>query len=96
MKFLLTFDLEFDLKFEISDGKNLVNFMGRTFYLPGKHEKFRGKFRTKFRRNFGNFVSNFPTFFGNFVQQKGGAIINPGERSLICDRGAREMNFQNS
>ena len=35
MNFFVTFDLEFDLKFEISDGKNLVKFGGRTF-LPGR------------------------------------------------------------
>ena len=32
---LYEFDLEFDLKFEISDGKKLVKFGGRTF-LPAK------------------------------------------------------------
>ena len=73
MKFLVKFDLGFDLKFEISDGKKLVKFGRRTFDLPGKHGKFRREFRGKFRRNFGNFVSNFATFFGNFIQQKGGA-----------------------
>ena len=57
MKFLVIFDLEFDLKFEISDGNNLVKFGGRTF-LParkaressgGKHGKFRGELWGKFR-----------------------------------------------
>ena len=40
MKHLVKFDLEFDLKFEISDGKHLVKFRGEdlNFYLPGKHE----------------------------------------------------------
>ena len=35
MKILVKFDLEFDLKFEISDGKTLVKFGGRTF-LPAR------------------------------------------------------------
>ena len=69
----MKFDLKFDLKFEISDGKHLVKFWGRTFYLPGKHEKFGANFGANFGADFGNFVSNFATFFGNFVQQKGGA-----------------------
>ena len=74
----MKFNLEFDLKFEISDGKNLVTFGGGLSYLPGKHRKsqgeFRGKFRSNFRENFGNFVSSLATFFGNFVQQK--AVID--------------------
>ena len=57
MKYLVKFDLEFDLKFEISDGKHLVKFLGRTF-LPGSTGNFG-----EFRGNFGNFVSNFATFF---------------------------------
>ena len=67
MKFLVKFDLEFDLKFEISDGKNLVKFWGGLFYLPGKHEKFRGefrgKFRSKFRRKFRKLRFKFRDFF---------------------------------
>ena len=35
MNFLVKFVLEFDLKFEISDGKSLVKFGGRTF-LPAR------------------------------------------------------------
>ena len=78
MKFLVKFDLEFDLKFEISDGKNLVKFWGRTFLPARKARKirgeFRGKFRSKFRRKFRKLRFKFrATFFGNFVQQKGGA-----------------------
>ena len=67
MKFLVKFDLELDLKFEISDGKNQVKFLGRTFYLPGKHEKFRGefrgKFRSRFRRKFRKLRFKFRDFF---------------------------------
>ena len=46
VKFLVKFDLEFGLKFEIADGKNLVNFGGGLFYLPGKHEKSGANFGT--------------------------------------------------
>ena len=35
VKCLVKFDLEFDLKFEICDGNNLVKFLGRTF-LPAR------------------------------------------------------------
>ena len=69
------FDLEFDLKFEFSDGKNLVKFWVRTF-LPARKARKRnwGNFGANFVKHFGNFVSNFAVFFfGNFVQQKGGA-----------------------
>ena len=43
----MKFDLEFDLKFEISDGKNLVKSGGRTF-LPARKardisERFSGQ-----------------------------------------------------
>ena len=48
MKFLLTFDLEFDLKSEISDGKNLMKFWGRTFRPARKAQKIRGEVRGKF------------------------------------------------
>ena len=57
-----------NLKFPM--GQIWWNFWGGLFYLPGKHETIRGEFRTKFRTKL---VSNFATFFGNFVQQKGGA-----------------------
>ena len=80
MKFLVTFDLEFDLKFEISDGKNLVKFWGRTV-LPSRKadfgENFGANFGANFGEIFGNFVSDFATFFGSFVQQKGGANPMP-------------------
>ena len=39
----LKFDLEFDLKFEISDGKNLVKFLGRTFLPARKARKISGR-----------------------------------------------------
>ena len=76
MKYLVTFDLEFDLKFEISDGKNLVKFGGRAS-LPAREarniRRHSGRISgANFRENFGNFVSYFATFFGNFIQQKGG------------------------
>ena len=43
MKFLVKFELEFDLKFEISDGKNLVKFLGRTFLPARKARKISGR-----------------------------------------------------
>ena len=44
MKFLVKFDLEFDLKFdEISDGKNLVKFWGRTFPSARKAQEISGR-----------------------------------------------------
>ena len=88
MKIFVKFDSKFDLKFEISDGKNLVKFGGdsRKTFLPARkarenlRENFRANFGANFGENFGNFVSNFATFFfGNFVQQKGGAnkLVHP-------------------
>ena len=60
-------DVEFDLKFEISDGKNLVK-LGENFSTcresTGKFgENFGANFAANFSENFGNFVSNFATFF---------------------------------
>ena len=58
MKLLVKFDLEFDLKFEISDGKNLVKFGRRTF-LPARKareisDRISGQnFGARFRENFG-------------------------------------------
>ena len=60
MKFLVKFDLEFDLKIESSNGKNLVKFGGRTF-LPAR--KFRGEFRGEFRRKFRKLRFKFRVFF---------------------------------
>ena len=55
----VNFDLEFDLKFEISDGKNMVIFGGggdfSTCHESAKH------FGANFGANFGNFA-NFVTF----------------------------------
>ena len=73
MKFLVKFDVEFDLKLGISDGKNLMKFVRGLFYLPGKHRtfqgEFRGRFRGKYRRSFRKFCFKFRVVFGNFVQQ---------------------------
>ena len=41
------FGLEFDLKFEISDGKNLVKFLGRTFRPARKARKISGRISEK-------------------------------------------------
>ena len=65
MKFWVKFDSEFNLKVEISDGKNLVKFGGRT--LPARKARkisgrISGQFRENFGANFGNFVSNFAIF----------------------------------
>ena len=43
MKCLVKFDLEFDLKFESSDGKNLVKFLGRTFPPAREAQKHSGR-----------------------------------------------------
>ena len=71
-------------------GKIWWNFGGGLFYLPGKHEtfrgEFRGKFRSRFRRKFRKLRSNFTTLFGNFVQKKGGA-------KLQCRRGAARHSW---
>ena len=95
----MKFYLEFDLKFEISDGKNLVKLGGRTFLPARKARKFQGRFRGKFRSKFrgkfrGNFVSNFATFFGNFVQQKGGANAIVYRLLFSCIEGYRAIPAQ--
>ena len=69
----LIWNLIWDLKFPM--GKIWWNFGGGLFYLPGKHETFRVEFRGKFRRKFRKLRFKFRDFFGNFVQQKGGAKV---------------------
>ena len=60
--------MKFDLKSEISDGKNLV-IVGRKTFL---HARERGaSFGANFGENIGNFVSNVASFFGTTVQKKG-------------------------
>ena len=67
VNFLVKLDLEFDLKFEVSDGKNLAKFWGRTF-LPAR--KFRGKFRREFRGKFRKLRFKFRDFFRKLQKQK--------------------------
>ena len=43
MTFFVNFDLKFNLKFDISDGKKLVKFGGRTFLPARKARKFSGR-----------------------------------------------------
>ena len=43
MKFWVKFEYEFDLKFEISDGKNPVKFGGRTFLPAREAQKYSGR-----------------------------------------------------
>ena len=70
---------EFDWEFEISDGTSLVIFGEEDFSTCQEKStknfgsNFGGNFGEHFGENFGNFVSNVATFFGNLVQQKGGA-----------------------
>ena len=72
----MKFDLEFDLKSEISDGKDLVKFWGRTF-LPARKaqanfgENFGATFGANFGDIFGNFVSNFAIFFRKLRSAEG-------------------------
>ena len=73
VKFLVKFYLEFDLKFEISDGKNLVKFLGRTFLPARKARNISGRISGRISEQISEKFSDFATFFGNFVQQKGGA-----------------------
>ena len=74
VKCLVKFDLDFDLKLEISDGKNLVKFGRTTFLSARKAREISGQnLWGNFGESFGNFVSNLATFFANFIQQKGGA-----------------------
>ena len=82
MKFLVKIDLEFDLKFEISDGKNLVKFGGRTFLPARKARNISEQISEKISET--SFQIS-QLFFGNFVQQKGGA------NKLGDARGAREV-----
>ena len=87
MKFLVNFDLEFDLKFEISDGKNLVKFGGMTFLPAREARKISGQFsganfRANFGENFGNFVSNFATFFFFFFRK----LRSAETKHLVCMR----------
>ena len=66
VKCLVKFDLEFDLKFEISDGKNLVNVF---FFGGGGRERISGQSWGKFSET--SFQNS--RLCPNFVQQKGGA-----------------------
>ena len=51
MKFLVKIDLEFDLKFEISDGKNLVKFLGRTILPARKARRISGRISGQISEN---------------------------------------------
>ena len=62
-----------------------MKFLGRFFYLPVKHGKFRGEFRANFGadfgESFGNFVSNFATLYGNFFSRR--AVLTRHEESKM-------------
>ena len=71
MKFFVKLDLELDLKFEISDGKNLVSFWGTL--LPARNareilERTSGQISGKFSET----SFQISRLFGNFAQQRGG------------------------
>ena len=73
VKCLVKCDLEFDLKFEISDGINLVKLGGRNFLSARKNEKFRREFRESISGKISETSFQISQLFlGNFVQQKGG------------------------
>ena len=86
VKFLVKLDLEFDLKFEISDGKNLVKFWGRTLLPSRKARQISGRISGQISEQISEKLSetlfqiwrlfsetSFSRRVGNFVQQKGGA-----------------------
>ena len=89
MKCLVTFDLEFDLKFEISDGKNQVKFLGRTF-LPARKareisERISGQISEQISEKISETSSHISRiFFGKFVQQKGGAHKRASKLCLLA------------
>ena len=79
VKFLVTFYLGVDLKFEISDGKNLVNIFGGRTFLPARKaressERISGQISEQISGKFSETSFQFlGLLFRNFVQQKGGA-----------------------
>ena len=78
----MNFDLDFDLKFEISGGKTLVKFGGRTFLPARKAWEISGRISGQISDQISEKISETSfqisrLFFGNFVQQKGGAKGDP-------------------
>ena len=65
--------VKFALKFEFSDGKNLVKFERKTFLSARTALENLGGISAQVSEKFGSFVSKFASFSGNFVQQKGNA-----------------------
>ena len=58
--------MEFSLKFEISDGKNLRIFGGRLVYVKRSIRNVGANFR----EHFGNFASNFASFCGKMFSRR--------------------------
>ena len=81
MKCLVKFDFYFDLKFEISDGKNVVKFGGRTFLPAGKAQEISGRFSGQISEQIsGKFLATlfqvFATFLETYGQRRG--VANNG------------------
>ena len=71
------------MRFEISDGKSLVKFAGKTFLPTTRAQEISGRIRRKFWRNI---ASNFTSFYGIFVQHKGDAKTMPRTERVILRR----------
>ena len=77
MKCLVQFDLEFDFKFEISDGINLVKFWRRTFLPARKARKNSGQISAQISEQISENISenisetNFTTFFHKLCSAEG-------------------------
>ena len=86
MNILVKFDFDFELKFEISEGKHLVKFLGRPF-LPARKareisERISGQISEQISGNFSETSFLSETLFSRRAVLKYFAIINSCQPEL--------------
>ena len=88
----LIWNSTWDLKFPM--GKICWNFGGGLFYLPGKHEKFRGEFRSKFRRNFRKLRFKFRDFFRKLRSAEGQVLTKLLKKHSAWSKGGSRLKIE--
>ena len=91
MKFLVKFDLEFDLKSEISDGKKLVKFRGRTRLPARKARNISGRISGRISDQISEKISEtsfqIPRLFSETSFSRRAVLTNRQKKNIaICNR----------
>ena len=84
---LVRFLVEFDLRFEISDVKNLVKFLGRTFRPARKARKISGRISGQISEKFSETSFQISRLFSETSFSRRAVLTNTSAKSIAIQMG---------